>query len=174
MHCPGENATDPIWRVLASSDGISSWTPLKPQHSIPCWLSVQWEPSAFRSCQGYKKRDHQKFVGGFALSDFLGLRDLLNISKPHPDLSHSYQFWMGHTSKKFKTEIWMSFSRFTRSGSMLLQQRLSACALSERSIEVFQQPLVYFLKTTSGVIIAIKQLRMSLVRTGCLILPNLC
>ena len=30
--CPGGNATDPIWRVLASSDGISSWTPLKPQH----------------------------------------------------------------------------------------------------------------------------------------------
>ena len=27
--------TDPIWRVLASSDGISSWTPLKPQHSNP-------------------------------------------------------------------------------------------------------------------------------------------
>ena len=33
MHCPGGNATDPIWRVLASSLGISSWTPLKPQHS---------------------------------------------------------------------------------------------------------------------------------------------
>ena len=33
MQCPGGNATDPIWRVLASSDGISSWTPLKPQHS---------------------------------------------------------------------------------------------------------------------------------------------
>ena len=33
LHCPGGNATDPIWRVLASSDGISSWTPLKPQHS---------------------------------------------------------------------------------------------------------------------------------------------
>ena len=33
MHCSGGNATDPIWRVLASSDGISSWTPLKPQHS---------------------------------------------------------------------------------------------------------------------------------------------
>ena len=26
---------DPIWRVLASSDGISSWTPFKPQHSNP-------------------------------------------------------------------------------------------------------------------------------------------
>ena len=25
----------PIWRVLASSNGISSWTPLKPQHSNP-------------------------------------------------------------------------------------------------------------------------------------------
>ena len=35
MYFPGENATDPIWRVLASSDGISSWTPLKPQHTNP-------------------------------------------------------------------------------------------------------------------------------------------
>ena len=33
MHCPRGRATDPIWRVLASSDRISSWTPLKPQHS---------------------------------------------------------------------------------------------------------------------------------------------
>ena len=46
MHCPGGNATQPIWRVLAFSQGISSWTPLKPQHSIRCWLSIQWEPSA--------------------------------------------------------------------------------------------------------------------------------
>ena len=35
MHCPGGNANNSIWRVLASSDGISSWTPLKPQHSNP-------------------------------------------------------------------------------------------------------------------------------------------
>ena len=35
VHCPGRNATDPIWRVLATSDGISSWTPLKLQHSNP-------------------------------------------------------------------------------------------------------------------------------------------
>ena len=35
VHCPGGNATDPIWRVLASSDGIFYWTPLKPQHSNP-------------------------------------------------------------------------------------------------------------------------------------------
>ena len=35
MHCPAGNATDPICRVLASSAGISSWTPLKPQHSNP-------------------------------------------------------------------------------------------------------------------------------------------
>ena len=33
VHCPAGNATEPIWRVLASSEGISSWTPLKPQHS---------------------------------------------------------------------------------------------------------------------------------------------
>ena len=35
MYCPGGNATDPIWRVLASSLWISSRTPLKPQHSNP-------------------------------------------------------------------------------------------------------------------------------------------
>ena len=35
MHCPDGNATDPISSVLAFSDGISSWTPLKPQHSNP-------------------------------------------------------------------------------------------------------------------------------------------
>ena len=33
VHCHGGNATDPIWRVLATSDGISSWTPSKTQHS---------------------------------------------------------------------------------------------------------------------------------------------
>ena len=73
MHCPGGNATDPIWRVLASSDEISSWTPLKLQHSIPCWLSVQWEPSACRTCQSCKnKRDNHNFVGGIALSGLVG------------------------------------------------------------------------------------------------------
>ena len=35
VYCPAGNATDPIWRVLAFSDGISSWTPLKPEHSNP-------------------------------------------------------------------------------------------------------------------------------------------
>ena len=41
MHCPGGNATDPIWRVLASSDQLSSWTPLKPQHRNPNPLANQ-------------------------------------------------------------------------------------------------------------------------------------
>ena len=41
VHCPGGNATDPIWRVLASSDRISSWTPLKPQYSyLPLNLTL--------------------------------------------------------------------------------------------------------------------------------------
>ena len=35
MYCPGGNVTDPIWRVLASFQGISFWTPLKLQHSNP-------------------------------------------------------------------------------------------------------------------------------------------
>ena len=35
VYCSGKNAIDPIWRVLATSQGISSWTPLKPQHRNP-------------------------------------------------------------------------------------------------------------------------------------------
>ena len=41
VHFPGGNASDPISRVLASSDQISSWTPLKPQHSNPNPLANQ-------------------------------------------------------------------------------------------------------------------------------------
>ena len=41
MHCPDGNPTDPIWRVQASSDRISSLTPLKPQHSNPNPLANQ-------------------------------------------------------------------------------------------------------------------------------------
>ena len=71
VHCPAGNATDPIWRVLASSNRISSWTPLKPQHSIPCWLSSE-NPVHVHHASAVKKRDHQKFVDGFALSGLLG------------------------------------------------------------------------------------------------------
>ena len=35
VHCPGGNATDSIWRGLASFDGITSWTTSKHQHSNP-------------------------------------------------------------------------------------------------------------------------------------------
>ena len=41
MYCPDGNATDPIWRMLAFCDGISSWTPLKPQHMNPNPLANQ-------------------------------------------------------------------------------------------------------------------------------------
>ena len=35
VHCPGGNATEPIWRVLGSSQVIASWTAFKPQQSNP-------------------------------------------------------------------------------------------------------------------------------------------
>ena len=41
VHFPGGNATDPIWRLLASSDGISFWTSLKLKHSNPSPLANQ-------------------------------------------------------------------------------------------------------------------------------------
>ena len=41
VHCPGGNATEPIWRVLASSLGISSLTPLKHSNPNPNPLANQ-------------------------------------------------------------------------------------------------------------------------------------
>ena len=75
VHCPGRDATDPIWRVLASSDRISSWNPLKPQHSIPCWLSVQWEPCAYMHCFPVLSKKGSSNVCGwiFLCMAFLGL-----------------------------------------------------------------------------------------------------
>ena len=35
VHYPAGKTTEPIWRVLAYFDGISPWTPLKPQYSNP-------------------------------------------------------------------------------------------------------------------------------------------
>ena len=111
MHCPGENATDLISRVLASSHGNSSWTPLKPQHSIPCWLSVLWEPSACRSCQCCQKSDHQKFVGGFALSGLLesgraSMLPLGTLSLGLWDIAVDPVFIAGHQSIK-NCRIWI-------------------------------------------------------------------
>ena len=112
VHCPGGNGTDPIRRVLASSDGISSWTHLKPQHCIPCWLSVHWEPSACKSCQCcQKKRDHQKFMGRFALTGPLGsgrvsMLSLGTLSLGLRVIAVDPAFIAGHQSIK-KCGIWI-------------------------------------------------------------------
>ena len=70
---------------------------LKPQHSIPCWVSVQWKASAFTSCQCYQKRVYQMFAGGFALSGPLGygraiMLPLGTLSLGHSSRSYSLQF----------------------------------------------------------------------------------
>ena len=65
-----------LWTATLSRSKCH-WPDLKsaglfPSISIPCWLSFQWEPTAYRSCLCCQKKDHQKFVGGFALSVLLG------------------------------------------------------------------------------------------------------
>ena len=91
VHYPGGNATDPIWKVLASCDGISSWTPLKPQHSISCWLSVQWEPSAWRSCQCCPKKGSSKICGSVWL--------IWVWESQHASIGNSVSWSLGHSSR---------------------------------------------------------------------------
>ena len=72
VYSSGGNATDPIWIVLASSYGISSWTPLKPQIVFLVDCLSNGNPVHVDHGRTVKKMDHQKFVGGFALSGLLG------------------------------------------------------------------------------------------------------
>ena len=44
VHCPGGNATDPIWRVQTSSNGISSWNPW-------CIVLVEMLLTLFEECR---------------------------------------------------------------------------------------------------------------------------
>ena len=88
MHCPGGNITDPIWRVQASSLGISSWTPLKP-----CWLSVHWQPCACKSCQCCQKRGSSKVYGWIC-----SVRPSWVWNSQHVSTGNSVSRSMGHSS----------------------------------------------------------------------------
>ena len=103
VHCPGGNTTDPIWRVLDSSDGISYWTPLKPQHSNPNSLSNQLWCSDFLIPPTPLIIPHR-------LPAFLGcLVPLKNWCSIHArcskrSLKHSIRFW--GIFSKFKKEFY--------------------------------------------------------------------
>ena len=71
-----------------------SWTPLKPQHSIPCWLSVQWEPSAWRSCQCCKKKGTSKYCGWICSVYHSWLWDSQHASTGNP-----VSWSLGHSSR---------------------------------------------------------------------------
>lgn len=61
-------------------------------------------------------------------------------------LSHTSQLCMGLTCTDIKKAIWISFSSFTRSGSVLLQQKCPIVALlSGWVLEKFWTTLVYYI-----------------------------
>ena len=122
VHCPGGNAINPIWRVLASSDGISGWTSLKPQHSIPCWLSVQWEPSIYGSCQGCQKKGSSKVCGWI-----VSVWSSCVLENQHTSTGNSISWSLGHSSRS-------SFHR------MALFPSLKQNFISYRSSKVFSRP----------------------------------
>ena len=101
VHCPGGNATDPIWRVLASSLGISSWTPLKPQHSnpIPTLLANQlW-------CIDFLTPPTPLVIPHRFPASLESLMPLKNWCSIHArwsknSLKHSIRFWGTFTSLK--------------------------------------------------------------------------
>ena len=105
VHYPGGNATDPIGRVQASSQRISSWTPLKTQHINPnpntlanqlCCIDFLTPPTPL--------------IIPHRLPSFLeSLMPLKNWSSIHARLSksslkHSIRFC--GTFAKFKTEFY--------------------------------------------------------------------
>ena len=110
VHCPGGNATDPIWRLLASSDGISFWTPLKPQHSNPnptanplanqLWCTVFRTPPTHHPSQ-------TPYLPWISYATQKLMLDLCKMVKKQSEASHTF-LWHFF---KFKTEFYcISFS----------------------------------------------------------------
>ena len=105
VYCPGGNATYPIWRVLASSKGISSWTPLKPQHNNPnpnCLANYLWR-SDFLTPPTPLLIPHR--LPAF-LESLMPLKNwcLIHATSSKSSLNHSIRF-CGIFSK-FKTEFY--------------------------------------------------------------------
>ena len=136
MHCPGENVTDPIWRVLASSLGISSWTPLKPQHSnpdinplanqllcsdfltpptpliIPYRLSAFLEslmPLMIDSCKMVEKQSHQMYS-----NNVLKFQESMTILNACPKKVWKLFEWSTHTHTHIYIYILSSTDRVFR------------------------------------------------------------
>ena len=106
MYCPDGNVTDPIWRVLATSDGISSWTPLKPQHSntYPNRLANQlWYIDFLTTLTPLIiPAFHESLM---PLKNWCSIHARWSISS----LKHSIRFW--GIFSKFKTEFYRMSSR---------------------------------------------------------------
>ena len=105
LYCPGGNATYLIWRVLAFSDGISCWTPLKPQHSNP-----NANPLAYQLWYIDFLTPPTTLIIPHRLPAFLeSLMPLKNWCSIHArwlksSLKHSRRFW--GIFSKFKTEFY--------------------------------------------------------------------
>ena len=100
VHCPCGNTTDPIWRVLASSQGISSWTPLKPQHSNPSPNSLANQLWCIDFLTPPTPLIIPHWLPGF-LESLMPLKNSCSINAS--SLKHSIRFCGGPFSK-FKTE----------------------------------------------------------------------
>ena len=107
VHCSSGNATGLIWRVLASFDRISSWTPLEPQHSKP---NPNPKPSASQLwCIDFRTPPTPLIIPhrlpGF-LESLMPLKNWCSIHErcPKSSLKHSIRFW--GIFSEFKTEFY--------------------------------------------------------------------
>ena len=125
VYCPGGNATEPIWRVLASSQGISCWTPLKPQYSnpnhwpinshhpsqTPClpWISYATQKLMLDSCKMVEKHSI-RFCGIFSSlkHNFIAYRSSKVSSRPDCILE-IHQLWQSDFSRVYSNS-WCSCS----------------------------------------------------------------
>ena len=135
MHCPGGNATDPIWRVLASSVRISSWTPLKPQQSN---LNPKPNPLAYQLwCINF-------VTPPSSLTDYLPSLNLLHHSKTDarfmqdaPNAVWSIPYvsvaFFPNLEPNFiayrssKVSDWISFLKFTNCDNQALVRCIHSC-----------------------------------------------
>ena len=129
----------PIWRVLASSNGISSWTPLKPQYSNPNPLANQlW-------CIDFLTPPTPLIILHRLPAFLESLMPLKNWYSIHArwsksSLKHSIRFC--GTFSKFKTEIYcISFfltSRLQSGFSRVYSNCCCSCSFEPEIIKIGQ------------------------------------
>ena len=139
MHCPAGNATDPIWRVLAFSDRISCWTPLRPQHSNPnpnSWANQLW-------CSDFLTPPTPLIIPHKLLESLMPLKNWCSIHARWLKSSLKHFICFCGIFSKFKTEFYCISFFLTPRLHFWNSPAVTIMPVQKKSGNLLNAPLIY-------------------------------